>query len=197
MLKKTFIAILLVGLIGLPMAVAQNHGEVGAFADYLRLKSTETSHYGVGGRFSVNVHPIVQLEAEMAYDFSHGINETFSNAGSTTTGSATVTRTRLRILHGLFGPKFQIGTGAIRAFGTVKGGFVNFRLDNRPATFGTFTSSIDALRRDNVDGALYPGGGVEFYAGPIGIRGDIGDLIFFNNGAHNNLSVSIGPSIRF
>ena len=196
-MKKALLAIFLFGLVSLPIAFAQNHGEVGAYADYLRLEPSDSNHYGVGGRLSVNVHPIVQLEAEMAYDFSHGINETFSNTGTTPTGSATVTRTRLRILHGLFGPKFQIGTGAVRAFGTVKGGFVNFRLDTRPATFGTFTSSIDALRRNNVDGALYPGGGVEFYAGPIGIRGDIGDLIYFNNGAHNNLSVSIGPSIRF
>ena len=196
-MKKAFLAILLFGVVSLPIAFAQNHGEVGAYADYLRLEPSDSNHYGVGGRLSVNVHPIVQLEAEMAYDFSRGLNETFSNTGTTPTGSATVTRTRLRILHGLFGPKFQIGTGAVRAFGTVKGGFVNFRLDARPATFGTFTSSIDALRRNNVDGALYPGGGVEFYAGPIGIRGDIGDLIYFNNGAHNNLSVSIGPSIRF
>ena len=133
----------------------------------------------------------------MSYDFSHGINETFSNTGTTPTGSVTVTRTRLRILHGLFGPKFQIGTGAIRAFGTVKGGFVNFRLDPRPATFATFTSSIDDLRRNNVDGALYPGGGIELYAGPIGIRADVGDLIYFNNGAHSDLRVAVGPSIRF
>jgi len=196
-MKRAFAAILIFGIVSLPMALAQNHGEVGAFADFFRLEPTSTDHYGVGGRVSVNVHPVVQLEAEMAYDFSHGINETFSNAGTTPTGSATVTRTKLRILHGMFGPKFQIGTGAIRAFGTVKGGFVNFRLDSRPATFGTFTSSIDDLRRNNVDGALYPGGGVEFYAGPIGIRADVGDFIFFNNGAHNNLSVSVGPSIRF
>jgi len=196
-MKKAILAILIIGLCGVPFAVAQDHGEVGAFADYVRLQPSSTDHYGVGGRLSINVHPVVALEAEMSYDFSHGINETFSNAGSTPTGSATVTRTRLRILHGLFGPKFQIGTGAIRAFGTVKGGIVNFRLDARPATFSTFTSSIDDLRRNNVDGALYPGGGVEFYAGPIGIRGDVGDLIYFNNGAHNNLRVAIGPSIRF
>src|SRR5207247_3245910 len=56
---------------------------------------------------------------------------TLGPAGSPT-GSTGFSRTGIRILHGLFGPKFQTGGEAIRAFGTIKGGFVNFRLDNRP-----------------------------------------------------------------
>jgi hypothetical protein len=196
MKKIALISMFLLALGTVPMAFAQNHGEAGVFADYIRLHPSNSNHFGVGGRLSINVHPNVQLEAEMAYDFARKVNETFT-AGSTATGSGSITTTRLRILHGLFGPKFQTGGQAIRGFFTIKGGFMNFRLDNRPATFATFTSSIDALRANNVDGVLYPGGGIELYAGPIGIRGEVGDEIYFSNGAHNNLRVAIGPSIRF
>jgi len=45
--------------------------------------------------------------------------------------------------------------------------------------------------------ALYPGGGIEAFAGPIGVRAEVGDNIFFNNGMHNNLRVSFGPQFRF
>ena len=193
-----FIMVLALGAYVVPGAFAQNHGEVGVFADFVRLSPTDTNNLGVGGRLSVNVHPNVQLEGEMSYDFARNFTERFTlgPAGSPT-GSTGFSRTGIRILHGLFGPKFQTGGEAIRAFGTIKGGFVNFRLDDRPATFGTFTSSVDSLRTDNVNGVVYPGGGVEFYLGPIGIRGEAGDEIYFNHGAHNNLRVAIGPNIRF
>ena len=193
-----FIMVLALGAYVVPGAFAQNHGEVGVFADFVRLSPTDTNNLGVGGRLSVNVHPNVQLEGEMSYDFARNFTERFTlgPAGSPT-GSTGFSRTGIRILHGLFGPKFQTGGEAIRAFGTIKGGFVNFRLDDRPATFGTFTSSVDSLRTDNVNGVVYPGGGVEFYLGPIGIRGEAGDEIYFNHGAHNNLRVAIGTNIRF
>lgn len=198
MKKIVFIMVLALGVFTVPGAFAQNHGEVGAFADFLRLSTTDTNHLGLGGRFSVNVHPNVQLEGEMSYDFARRFTETFTIGGTGGgTGTTVTNRTDLRILHGLFGPKFQTGGEAIRAYGTIKGGFVNFRFDNRPATFATFASSVDSLRRDNVNAAVYPAGGVEFYAGPIGIRAEIGDLIYFNNGTHNNLRIAAGPSIRF
>ena len=197
MRKIALITVLTLGVGLVPAAFAQNHGEVGAFFDYFRLHTTDTNHYGVGGRLSFNVHSNVQLEAEMAYDFARSFNEGFTCTGTSCTGTGGTNRTRLRILHGLFGPKLQTGGEAVRAFLTVKGGFINFRLDNRPATFGTFTSSVDNLRTDNVNGVVYPGGGVEFYLGPIGIRGEAGDEIYFNHGAHNNLRVAIGPNIRF
>jgi hypothetical protein len=79
----------------------------------------------------------------------------------------------------------------------VKGGFVNFRFDNRPATFDTFQSSVEGLRSTNVNGMLYPGGGLEGHLGPIGLRLDVGDDIYFNSGTHHNLRVAFGPYIRF
>ena len=45
--------------------------------------------------------------------------------------------------------------------------------------------------------ALYPAGGIEAFAGPIGLRLEAGDDIFFNGGAHNNLRVTVGPQFRF
>jgi hypothetical protein len=45
--------------------------------------------------------------------------------------------------------------------------------------------------------ALYPGGGIEAFAGPIGIRLEVGDDIYFLGGARNNLKANIGPVIRF
>jgi hypothetical protein len=79
----------------------------------------------------------------------------------------------------------------------LKTGFINFRLDKRPATFSTFTSSVEDLRSENTRPVLYPGGGLTAYLGPLGFRLEIGDEIFFLDGAHSNLRVTFGPSIRF
>jgi hypothetical protein len=66
-----------------------------------------------------------------------------------------------------------------------------------PATLGTFFSSVDGLRASNVNGVLYPGGGLMGHLGPIGLRLDVGDEIYFNHGTHNNLRVAFGPVFRF
>ena len=80
---------------------------------------------------------------------------------------------------------------------TLKGGFLNTRIDPAPATLGTFASSVADLRAKDVMGAVYPAGGLEGHLGPIGLRLEAGDEIYFNNGAHNNLRVSFGPYLRF
>src|SRR6185312_5948310 len=132
------------------------------------------------------------LEAEMAYDFSRAFTETFNNG----TGTISTQNSNLKILHGLFGPKIQTG-GPVRVFITVKGGFADFRFDPRNASFANFVGSVDALRNDNLDGVLYPGGGLEAYLGPIGLRLDVGDEIIFVNGAQHNWKVTFGPVIHF
>jgi hypothetical protein len=101
------------------------------------------------------------------------------------------------LLHGLFGPKVALGHSNFHPFVTLKGGFLNTRFDPAPATLGTFTSSVEDLRAKDVMGSLYPGGGIELHLGPIGLRLEAGDDIYFNHGTHNNLRVSIGPYIRF
>jgi hypothetical protein len=70
---------------------------------------------------------------------------------------------------------------------------MDFRFDNRPATFDTFASSVEGLRSRNVNAVFYPGGGLEGHIGPVGLRLDVGDEMYFNNGTHNNLRVAFGP----
>jgi hypothetical protein len=180
-----------------PVARAQshgelNHGEVGIFADYFRLQQTGSNFAGLGGRAAVNAASHLQIEAEIAYDFNQVFTEHFTSG----IGTVTSQNSNIKILHGLFGPKIQT-TGPVRVFVTVKGGFTNFRFDPRPASFSGFTSSVDNLRTDDVSGTLYPGGGVEAFLGPIGLRVDAGDEIIFSNGAHHNWKVTFGPQIRF
>jgi len=45
--------------------------------------------------------------------------------------------------------------------------------------------------------ALYPGVGLEGFWGPFGLRFDVGDQIYFLNGAQNNLRMTFGPHFRF
>ena len=206
-MKRFFFLFLMTG--GLLFAVlptiqaqdSENHAEIGIFGDYFRLGETRgpslsgtgaTSFGGVGARLSINVSRRWQIEPEMNYDFAESFSEGFT--GPSGTGFST---SRLRILHGMIGPKFQTGGGAFRAFVTVKGGGDDFMFSSAPVTFSTFASSVSGLRTNNVVGVVYPGGGIEAYLGPIGLRIDVGDEIYFQSGAHNNLRVTFGPSIRF
>ena len=192
-MKRIALLLLVAGFGLAPMARAQDHVEVGAFVDYFKLHETGTNFVGLGGRAAFNVAQHVQLEAEMSYDFNKVFTEGFTD---TSGGSVASVNSNIRVLHGLFGPKFQT-TGPVRVFVTVKGGFANFRFDPRPASFDTFTSSVNNLRSDNVDAVFYPGGGVEAFLGPIGLRLEAGDEVIFANGARSNWKVTFGPTLRF
>lgn len=149
-----------------PIAHAQNHGEVGAFVEYFKLNQTGSNFAGLGARAAINAARHVQVEAEMSYDFNQVFTEGFTDTG---TGTITTLGSNIKVL----------------------------RFDPRPASFSTFTSSVDNLRTNNVSAALYPGGGVEAFLGPIGLRVEVGDEIIFANEAHHNWKVSFGPQIRF
>jgi len=180
-----------------PMLVAQesenmDHAELGAFVNYYRLTDPAPTRnfIGLGGRAAFGLRPSIQLEGEMAYDFKRDYTSTFSNG--ITTSEVT---SRLRTLHGFFGPKFQTGSGAFRAFVSPKVGFDNFSVTNLNAPAG-FNNAV-GLGTGATYFALYPSAGIEAFAGPIGLRLEAGDDVFFNGGAHNNLRVSIGPQFRF
>lgn len=175
-----------------PLGMAQDHGEVGAFVDYFRFNDTtpKINFIGLGGRVAFNVQSSIQLEAEMAYDFQRNYTNTFSNGVTTVDVTSHV-----RTLHGVFGPKFQTGAGPFRVFVTGKVGFDNFTVTNQSPPSG-FTTSV-GLANGTTSFAVYPGGGVEGFFGPIGLRAEAGDDIYFNNGAHNNLRVTFGPQFRF
>jgi hypothetical protein len=195
-MKRFAFLFLLAGWL-VPLASAQEHEhlQVGVFADYLRLSQNDTNFGGLGARLGVVAFRSLKLEGEISYDFDQAFTENFTNP---TTRTVTITQSGMRILHGEFGPKINLGEHYhVHPFVTLKGGFVDFRLNNAPATLGTFFSSVSNLRRNNVDGVFYPGGGVEGHLGPVGLRVDIGDEIYFNGGTHNNLRISFGPYIRF
>jgi hypothetical protein len=169
-----------------------DHVNLGVYGEFFQMDQTSINLGGVGGRFTVNLTPHIQLEAEAGYDFSRVFTEEFSSGGS-----VQISRTSLRKLDGLFGPKLLTTKGPVRLFLTAKGGAVAFGLDHRPATFETFTSSVQDLRADNLIAVFYPGAGVEAFWGPIGLRLDVGDEIYFANRTDNNLRVTFGPTIRF
>jgi hypothetical protein len=103
----------------------------------------------------------------------------------------------MRLLHGLFGPKVSLGHSNFHLFVTAKGGFLDTMLDSRPATLGTFVSSVNNLRSQNISAVFYPGGGVEGRISPIGLRLDAGDEMYFNSDTHHNLRLAFGPYVRF
>jgi hypothetical protein len=196
---RYFIYSVLAALFFLPSAFAQSmdhsdHVNVGIYGNFLRLSNGDLDMAGVGGRVSFNVAPRVQFEAETAYDFDQTFSEGFTTG---TTGTVSIGRTDVRVLDALFGPKFETNRGPVRLFVTAKGGFMNFNISSSAATVGTFTNTFANLRGSNLYGAFYPGGGAEAFWGPFGVRVDIGDEMFFNNGAHNNLRISFGPTLRF
>jgi len=193
---KRFLGLFIAWLfMAVPMLMAQEHeehAEVGVFADWYRMSDPGPTRnfVGIGGRAAFDIRPSVQMEAEMAYDFRHNFTSTFTNGVTTT-----FARTGFRTLHGFFGPKFQTGSGPFRVFLTGKVGFDNFSINNQNAPTG-FVNTV-GLTDGATYFALYPGGGIEAFAGAIGLRAEVGDDIFFHGGAHNNLRVTFGPQFRF
>jgi hypothetical protein len=201
---KGILVLLVVGSIcALPQLAAaqsaapqsEDHAEVGIFADYMRFSPVTPviNFVGLGGRAAFNVSPNVQIEGEMNYDFQRNTITTFNNGIS----SSLVT-THLRPLTGLFGPKFQAGTsGPFRVFVTGKVGFINFSTSTAGASGSSFVNSVNGVGGSGTHVAFYPGGGIEGFWGPIGVRAEVGDEIYLNNGTFNNLRVSFGPQFRF
>jgi hypothetical protein len=154
-----------------PGLFAQNGCEAGAFFDYTRLANTSTNFYGADGRIGFNLARQVQIEAEMAYDFQQNLNCNLINGGV----SCISANTTLHMIHGAFGPKFQVGAGPVRAFFSLKGGLLNF------STSSSFPAEIGTIRSGDTDAVFYPGGGLELFAGLLGICGEIGDEIWFSH----------------
>lgn len=195
-MKRLALLLLLgIGLVPATFAQEADHLQVGVYADYFGLKQTKTNFAGLGARVGIPAIRHVNFEGEINYDFDQAFSEGFTN---TTTGGIVIQRSGNRLLHGLFGPKVNLGgSHGITPFITLKGGFIDFIFDQRPATLSTFVSSVDNLRASNLSGVLCPGGGFEGRLGPVGLRFDIADEMYFNRGTHNNLRVAFGPFIHF
>ena len=176
-------------------AHAQRRVEAGLFVDYLDVSQTQTSNLGLGGRVGIRVHHDVLAEAELAYDYGVNFDEVYNDLANGNVKA--IEKTSIGVTEGLFGPKLQRADGHFRPFVTLKGGFVDFRLSPSLIPYSGVTSAVLGIRDSNVNAALYPGGGAAATLGPLGLRLEFGDLIYFNNGAHNNLRITFGPIVRF
>ena len=191
-MKRVALLLFLAGWL-VPLAKAQDQFQVGAYGDYFRITQTSTNMAGLGGRVGYKMVPYVMFEGELSYDFDQGFLEHCTSASCV----GLVANSNLKVLHGLAGVKFIGSRHAIRPFVTVKGGFINFQLNPKPATFGGFTTSIQNLRSNNVSAVLYPALGVEGHLGPLGLRLEGGDEMYFAGGTHHNVRVAFGPFFRF
>ncbi len=172
-----------------------DHASVGIFADYLNFSPTNPNinFVGFGARAGFHVGPHVQIEGEMNYDFQRSF--TTNCTGNCVPGVTFVT-TKFRPLTGLFGPKFET-PGPFKFFVTGKVGFINFTTTSSAVTPGTVGNAISGVGGGGTHLALYPGAGVEGFWGPFGLRLDVGDEVYLNNGTFNNLRVTFGPQLRF
>ncbi|HKR86460.1 MAG TPA: hypothetical protein VJS37_20030 [Terriglobales bacterium] len=181
-------------LLASPLGSAQKRIEAGVFLDYLGVSETSTSNFGIGGRFGYRIHHNVMFEGELAYDYGVNFDELYINAGNG--DLAAIAHTSIGVTQGLFGPKFQ-PAGGFRPFATIKTGFIDFRFSPSLLPYSNIVSSILGLRESTLNAVIYPGGGLEAAIGPLGFRFELGDEIYFNHGAHNNLRITVGPFLRF
>jgi hypothetical protein len=194
-MRKFIFSLLIFFLLGTCSLFAQKRVEAGVFLDYLGVSQTNTNNFGLGGRFGYRVHHDVMLEGELAYDYGINFGEAYRNIVNG--NLAAIERTSVGITHGLVGPKLQPGGGGFRPFVTLKGGFMDFRLSPGLLPLSNAVSTLLGLRTSNLNAAIYPAAGVEAAIGPVGLRFEVGDEVYFNNGAHNNLRLTFGPIIRF
>jgi hypothetical protein len=193
----TILAMMFLALVPALMAQTgtnEERGEFFFFADYTRLHNIPGSNFwGPGGSVSFNMGKYAALEGGVAYDLERTVTNHFTSTSGTTV-TTTTTDNGLHLFQGLFGPKFQTALGPARVYGTVKGGFLNFGVGNGSGS--SFTNQVGSVPFGDTNGVLYPGVGVEF-GKRFGIRAEIGDMIYFDNGANHNLKFMIGPKISF
>ncbi len=174
---------------------AQSRAEAGLILDYLGVSQTNTDNFGLGGRFGYRIHRNVMMEGEIAYGYGVNFQDVYHNV--TNGDVSAIERTSIGVTDGLFGPMLQPAHGNLRPFVTLKGGFIDFRLSPDLIPYSSVVSSVLGIRTSSFNAALYPGAGVEATLGPVGLRLECGDAIYFNGGAHNNLRITFGPIIRF
>jgi hypothetical protein len=167
--------------------------QAGIFADYFRSGATGTNMFGLGGRAGIDLVPHVTLEGDLAFDF----NRAFTNGFSYDGGGASFITSGVKTLDAFFGPRYTITHGRIRPFVELKAGFIDYMFNNVPVGSTSTSNGIQNLLNQNVNAALLAGGGVEGKVGPVGLRLDVADQMYFNHGAQQGLRVTFGPVIRF
>jgi hypothetical protein len=174
---------------------AQSRMQAGIFLDYLSISQTSTNDFGLGGRFGYRIHRRVILEAELAYDYGINFNEAYRNVVNG--NIIAIEHTSIGVTHGLVGPTLEPAKGWFRPFATLKAGFMDFRLSPSLLPVPGTVSTLLGIRTSSLNAAIYPAAGLEASLGPVGLRLESGDEVYFNRGAHNNLRITFGPSVRF
>jgi hypothetical protein len=192
-ISLTVFALLFFG--GSSLANAQSRVEAGLLLSYLNVSQTKTDNVGLGGRFGFRVHSNVMMEAELTYSYGVNFQEVYRDISNG--DIAAIERTSIGTTDGLFGPVLRPAHGHLRPFVTLKGGFIDFRLSPSLLPYSSVVSSVLGIRTSSLAPVLYPGGGAEGTLGPVGLRLEFGDAIYFNSGAHNNLRITFGPILRF
>lgn len=192
---RTLTLCLLVPLLFTSFSPAQQRVEVGVFLDSLSISQTSTNNFGLGARFGYRIHPSIMLEGELAYDYGLNFDETYRDIANG--DIIAIAHTSVGVTHGLFGPKFERSSGHFHPFATLKAGFIDFRLSPGLLPYSSIVSSVFGLRTSNLNAALYPAAGLAATLGPLGLRFEVGDELYFNQGAHNNLRITFGPFLRF
>jgi hypothetical protein len=177
------------------LSSAQSRMEAGIFLDSLGISQTDTNNLGLGARFGYRIHSHVTLEGELAYDYGLNFHEAYLDV--TNGNIAAIVNTSIGVTHGLIGPMVHPAHGHFRPLATLKAGFMDFRLSGSLLPYSDIVSSVLGLRTSNANFALYPAGGIEASLGPVGLRLEAGDEMYFNRGAHHNLRITFGPIIRF
>ncbi|HEX4783993.1 MAG TPA: hypothetical protein VH350_06595 [Candidatus Sulfotelmatobacter sp.] len=193
-MRNLFLAVVCCLIFATSSALAQRV-EAGIFLDYLGVSQTSTNNFGLGARFGYRIHRDVLLEGEFAYDYGINFDEAYRNVANG--NIAAIERTSIGVTQGLIGPKLQPSGGGFRPYVTLKGGFVDFRLSPSLLPYSDVASTIFGLRTSSLNAAIYPAAGVEATLGPVGLRLEAGDEVYFNSGAHNNLRITFGPILRF
>jgi hypothetical protein len=193
---RRFLLLVVFCLASVPCLKAQEDGrfQVGAFADYFRSGATGTNMFGLGGRFGVGILPHTTLEGEMAYDFNRAFTDAFTYSSG---GSVNFITSGVRTLQTFAGPRVTWEHGPIHPFAELKVGFIDYDFNNVPTGYNSYSNQIQNLRAQDVNAALLAGGGLEGKVGPVGMRMDVGDEMYFNHGAHQGLKVTVGPYLRF
>lgn len=182
-------------LLASPCSLLAQRVEVGVFLDSLSISQTNTNNFGVGGRAGYRIRRTLMVEGELAYDYGLNFDEVYRNV---TNGNVTaIQNTSIGVTEGFLGPTLRPARGHFRPFATLKGGFVDFRLSPSLLPYSNVASTVLGLRTSSLNAAIYPGLGAEASLGPVGLRLEFGDAIYFNDGAHNNLRITFGPIIRF
>lgn len=185
---------LLIGIValGLCAAAQAQRGEIGFYGDYLRFPPASLGGVGLKGLIALNRH--VALEAEGSYYF----NRTFSDTAiDPTTGATSVIHARMHATNLLGGLSFSKPSPRIRPFITMKMGLLTINPSSLPAPLVSTNAILNQIRSSHRNFAIFPGGGVEAYSGKWGFRLDIGDEIYFSNGANSNLRMTFGPNYLF